>query len=85
MITWEEEGVKNHIKDKNGWGFTLFSCVINNNGVETMIIKGVIFEIKAIGISGIGVKTIQFRIEPPRSAPVLRIIIGITRYLSVSM
>lgn len=85
MMIWEEVGVKNHMKDKNGWGFILFSCVINNNGVEMIIIRGVILEMKEIGISGIGVRTIQFRIDPPRRAPVLKIIIGIIKYLSVSI
>jgi len=38
-----------------------------------------------MGISGIGVKTIQLSIDPPSRAPVLRIIIGIIRNLSVSI
>lgn len=49
------------------------------------MINGVIFEKNEIGISGIGVITIQLRIEPPKRAPNLRISIGINRNLSVSM
>lgn len=49
------------------------------------MISGMILEKKEIGISGIGVSTIQFKIDPPNSAPVLRIIIGMIRNLSVSM
>lgn len=71
--------------DKKGLGFILFSWDKNKRGVIVIIISGVIFDMKEIGISGIGVRTIQLRIDPPSRAPEDRIIMGIVRYLSVSM
>lgn len=71
--------------DKNGWGLVFFSWHRNKIGVIIRIINGVILERNWIGISGIGLSIIQFKIDPLNKAPVLSIIIGRIKNVSVSM